>query len=83
AGQVGIVGHIELTDQVIIGAQSGVSKSISKAGKYRGSPAADMGSMLKVEAHLRNLPGYAEKIKKLEEKIASLEEKISELLSKR
>jgi len=79
AGQVGIVGHIELADQVIIGAQSGVSKSISKPGKYRGSPADDMGKMLKIEAHIRNLPNYAEKIKKLEEKIASLEEKISKL----
>ncbi len=82
AGQVGIVGHIEITDQVIVGAQSGVSKSISKPGKYRGSPAGDMGAMLKLEAHMRNIPAYAEKIKKLEEKIASLEEKISELLSK-
>ena len=79
AGQVGIVGHIELADQVIVGAQSGVSKSISKPGKYRGSPADDMGKMLKIEAHIRNLPNYAEKIKKLEEKIASLEEKISKL----
>lgn len=82
AGQVGIVGHIELTDQVIIGAQSGVSKSISKPGKFRGSPADDLGKMLKIEAHIRNLPNYAEKIKKLEEKIASLENKISELTSK-
>ena len=82
AGQVGIVGHIELTDQVIVGAQSGVSKSINKPGKYRGSPADDMGKMLKIEAHLRNLPNYAEKIKKLEEKIASLENKIYELTSK-
>ena len=82
AGQVGIVGHIEITDQVIVGAQSGVSKSINKAGKYRGSPADDMGKMLKLEAHLRNVPAYAEKIKKLEEKIASLEEKISQLISK-
>ncbi len=79
AGQVGIVGHIELADQVIIGAQSGVSKSISKPGKYRGSPADDLGKMLKIEAHIRNLPTYAEKIKKLEEKIASLEEKISKI----
>lgn len=79
AGQVGIVGHIELADQVIIGAQSGVSKSISKPGKFRGSPADDLGKMLKIEAHIRNLPTYAEKIKKLEEKIASLEEKISKI----
>ena len=82
AGQVGVVGHIELTDQVIIGAQSGVSKSITKPGKYRGSPADDMGKMLKLEAHIRNIPSYAEKIKKLEEKIASLEEKISQLTLK-
>ncbi|NJD21723.1 MAG: UDP-3-O-(3-hydroxymyristoyl)glucosamine N-acyltransferase [Melioribacter sp.] len=82
AGQVGIVGHIEITDKVIVGAQSGVSKSITKPGKYRGSPADDMGKMLKLEAHLRNVPVYAEKIKKLEEKIASLEEKISQLISK-
>jgi len=82
AGQVGIVGHIEIADQVILGAQSGISKSINKPGKFRGSPADDMGKMLKIEAHLRNLPNYAEKIKKLEEKIASLEQKIFELNSK-
>ncbi len=82
AGQVGIVGHIELTDNVIIGAQSGVSKSILKPGKYRGSPTQEMGQMLKVEAHVRNIGTYAEKIKKLEEKIASLEEKISKLTTK-
>lgn len=82
AGQVGIVGHIELTDNVMIGAQSGVSKSILKPGKYRGSPTQEIGQMLKVEAHVRNIGTYAEKIKKLEEKIASLEEKISQLISK-
>jgi UDP-3-O-[3-hydroxymyristoyl] glucosamine N-acyltransferase len=82
AGQVGIVGHIEIADQVIIGAQSGVSKSITKPGKYRGSPADDMGKTLKLEAHLRNVPAYSEKIKKLEEKIASLEVKISQLIPK-
>jgi len=82
AGQVGITGHIELADQVIITAQSGVSKSISKPGKYRGSPAQDMSQWLKVEAHLRNIPVYAEKIKKLEEKIAFLEKEFSQIRSK-
>jgi len=82
AGQVGVTGHIELADQVIITAQSGVSKSISKPGKYRGSPAQDMGQWMKVEAHLRNLPVYAEKIKKLEEKIAFLEKEFSQTRSK-
>jgi UDP-3-O-[3-hydroxymyristoyl] glucosamine N-acyltransferase len=79
AGQSGFVGHIEVADQVIIGAQSGVSKPINKAGKYRGSPADDMSTQLRTEAHIRNLPSYAEKIKKLEEKIASLEQKFLEI----
>ena len=78
AGQVGVVGHIELADDVTITAQSGVSKSIDKAGKYRGSPTAPLGETLRLESHMRNLPSYAEKIKKLEEKIASLEAKFSE-----
>ncbi|MFA7419550.1 MAG: UDP-3-O-(3-hydroxymyristoyl)glucosamine N-acyltransferase [Melioribacteraceae bacterium] len=78
AGQVGLVGHIELADDVIITAQSGVSKSIDKAGKYRGSPTAPLGETLRLESHMRNLPTYVEKIKKLEEKIASLEAKFSE-----
>ncbi|KAF0151284.1 MAG: UDP-3-O-(3-hydroxymyristoyl) glucosamine N-acyltransferase [Ignavibacteria bacterium] len=78
AGQAGVVGHIELADGVTITAQSGVSKSIDKAGKYRGTPAAPLGETLRIESHIRNLPSYAEKIKKLEEKIAFLEAKISE-----
>jgi len=78
AGQVGVVGHIELADGVIITAQSGVSKSIDKAGKYRGTPAAPLTETLRLESHIRNLPSYSEKIKKLEEKIASLETKFLE-----
>ncbi len=78
AGQVGVVGHIELADGVIVTAQSGVSKSIDKAGQYRGSPVDLLTKTLRLEAHIKNLPQYAEKIKKLEEKIASLEQKISE-----
>lgn len=78
AGQVGVVGHIEITDNVTITAQSGVSKSITKPGQYRGSPTDELTKTLRLEAHIKNLPSYAEKIKKLEEKIASLEQQISE-----
>ena len=74
AGQVGIVGHIDITDGVIIGAQSGVSKSIKKAGKYFGYPAKEMGTSLRLESHIRNLPNYASAIKALEDKIKKLEE---------
>jgi len=79
AGQAGLVGHIELSDGVIINAQSGVTKSINKAGQYRGSPAQDFKSALKLEALTRNLPGYVETIKELQKNIAELKEKINNL----
>ena len=82
AGQVGVVGHIEITDNVTITAQSGVSKSIDKPGKYRGTPAVPLGEALRVEAQIRNLPSFSEKIKKLEEKIAFLESKFSDTSKK-
>jgi UDP-3-O-[3-hydroxymyristoyl] glucosamine N-acyltransferase len=81
-GQVGIIGHSEITDNVLIAAQSGVSKSITKSGKYFGAPAIEWKDAFRREAHIRNLPEYAEKIKMLEKKIAFLEEKISELVTK-
>lgn len=77
AGQVGVVGHIEIADNVIVIAQSGVSKSILKPGMYFGSPTKEFGHAKKIEAHLRNLPEYVEKIKMLEKEIIALKEKIS------
>lgn len=73
AGQVGLADHIEVGDQVIVGAQSGVAKSLPKAGKYFGYPVKDYGVSLRLEAHIRNLPKYADKIKALEAKIEELE----------
>lgn len=73
AGQVGSVGHIEIADKVMIGAQSGISKAIKKPGVYFGSPAKELKTTLKLEAHLRSLPKYAEQLKMLENKIKELE----------
>lgn len=73
AGQVGSVGHIEIADNVIVGAQSGISKGIKKPGTYFGSPAKEIKTTLKLEAHIRTLPKYAERIKELEKKIEKLE----------
>ncbi|MBI1932711.1 MAG: UDP-3-O-(3-hydroxymyristoyl)glucosamine N-acyltransferase [Ignavibacteriales bacterium] len=72
-GQAGATGHIEIADKVLVGAQTGISKSITKPGTYFGSPAQDIKTTLKLAAHNRMLPEYAERIKKLEEKIAMLE----------
>lgn len=76
-GQVGIVGHVEIADDTLIGAQSGVSKGIAKGGKYFGSPAREMGLTMRLEAHFRQLPEYAKRIKELEQKIEKLEEEKS------
>jgi UDP-3-O-[3-hydroxymyristoyl] glucosamine N-acyltransferase len=74
AGQAGIVGHIELGDNVIITAQSGVSKSILKPGYYSGSPAMEMKSYQKMQAQVRFIPDYIERIKELENQVRSIKE---------
>ncbi|MGE5399765.1 MAG: UDP-3-O-(3-hydroxymyristoyl)glucosamine N-acyltransferase [Ignavibacteriales bacterium] len=79
AGQVGVVGHVELADHVIVAAQSGVSKGISKPGTYFGSPAKEHRTALKLEAMIRNLPAYVDKIKQMEKQINELQEKINNM----
>lgn len=79
AGQVGIIGHIEIADNVTLIAQTGVSKGISKPGVYFGAPAKEFRTAMKLEAHVRSLPEYAEKIKKLEEQIKNLQEELSKV----
>jgi UDP-3-O-[3-hydroxymyristoyl] glucosamine N-acyltransferase len=74
AGQVGVADHVEISNNVIIMAQSGISKNITKPGFYLGSPAKERKTALKIEAHLRNLPDYVERIKKLEEELKSVKE---------
>ncbi len=76
AGQAGLVGHIELGDNVVITAQAGVSKSILKPGYYSGSPAMEMRSYQKMQAQVRFIPDYAERIKELENQLKSLKELI-------
>jgi len=77
AGQVGLAGHLEITDNVIILAQSGISKSIKKPGMYFGYPAKEMKTAHRLEAHIRNLPDYSERIKLLEKEIEQLKEQLN------
>lgn len=67
SGQVGIVGHLQIADNTIITAQSGISKSITKAGEvYMGSPAFDANRYRKAYIHFRNLDNLAQRISVLE-----------------
>ena len=67
-GQVGILGHVELADQVIVATRGGVSKSL-KTGKYRGSPAIPINEYHRQEVHIRKLEEYVERLRELEKKL--------------
>ena len=78
AGQVGIAGHLTIGDKVVLLAQSGVSKSLLKPGYYFGYPAKEMKVSHKLEAHIRNLPEYSEKIKLLEKELQNIKKQLPE-----
>ena len=75
AGQAGIVGHITTTDDVVVEAQSGLSKNITEAGHYFGSPAKDHRTALRMEAAVRQLPDLIREIQKLQREVSELKEK--------
>ncbi len=72
AGQVGVVGHITTTDDVIVEAQSGLSKSVTEPGAYFGSPAKEHRTALRMEAALRRLPELLREVEELKRIVASL-----------
>lgn len=74
AGQVGMVGHITTADDVVIIAQSGVSKSIERSGTYFGAPAKEVRTAFREEAAKRLLPELIERVRVLEEKLRKLEQ---------
>lgn len=64
-GQTGIVGHLTICDDVIIGASVGVSKSITKPGLYSGYRAKPNIENLRHEAFLKSLEAAGSKLIKL------------------
>ena len=70
AGQVGIAGHLTIANYTGIGAQSGISKSITEEGlKLMGSPSVEVGSFYKSYAVFKKLPDILYRLKELENKI--------------
>lgn len=67
SGQVGIVGHLNIADNTIVTAQSGISKSITKPGEvYMGSPGFDANKYRKAFIHFRNLDNIAQRLTAVE-----------------
>ena len=76
-GQVGITGHVEVTDFIKLATRTGVSKSLKSKGSFRGSPATSLNEYNRRKIHVKKLPIYVKKIKELEEKLRVLEEKLT------
>jgi len=67
AGRSGAVGHITICDDVVVAAQSFISKDVTKPGTYAASfPADDARSWAKQLARFRRLGALIERVKKLE-----------------
>ncbi len=76
AGQVGTVGHIEIGDQAIVGAQSGVSKSIGPKEVWFGYPAMPMRESKEQLARIARLPKLLERVKRLEQLLGAMEKSL-------
>ena len=69
-GMTAIGGHIEIVDNVVITAMSGVGNSIKSPGIYSsGLPATEARLWRRITARIRNLDELGRKITKLEEEI--------------
>ncbi len=68
-GQCGIVGHIEIADGIMIAAKSGVSKTLSKQGKYAGVPVLSLEEHNRQQVHLRKISDYVKRLEALEQKL--------------
>src|SRR5207248_974510 len=68
AGQVGIVGHVEIADGSVIAAQSGVSKSVP-GGVWFGYPARPIEETKQQIAWIRRLRKLFERVKDIEKKL--------------
>lgn len=76
-GQGGVIGHVKIADYAQIATRGGVSKTITKAGQYGGSPATSLHEDQKIKVHVRNIAKYVAIIKDLEKKVKTLEEKLN------
>jgi UDP-3-O-[3-hydroxymyristoyl] glucosamine N-acyltransferase len=73
-GQVGFVGHIQVADNTLIQAQSGVASNVTKANsKLYGYPAIDYQQYLRAFAYFKKLPEIVHSIREIEKRIDKYE----------
>ena len=68
-GQVGIVGHITIGNNVRIQAQSGIGRNVKDNETLQGSPALNYGDFNKSYVHFKNLPKIIDRFNSIEKNI--------------
>ncbi len=68
-GNTVIGGHLHVTDQVNLAAQSAVSKNIDEPGDYGGSPLLPLQQFLKMKSTMTQLPEMRKQLTRLTKKI--------------
>jgi UDP-3-O-[3-hydroxymyristoyl] glucosamine N-acyltransferase len=72
-GQAGLVGHIRIGKGAMVGAQSGVTKSVPAETVVTGYPATQHTLWKRLQALIHRLPDLAQRSRDLEERVTSLE----------
>ncbi|MBM3191922.1 MAG: UDP-3-O-(3-hydroxymyristoyl)glucosamine N-acyltransferase [Chlamydiae bacterium] len=75
-GQSGVMGHLEIGNDIQIASRGGVSKTVTQAGQYGGYPLQPLQEFHRHRVYLRNLEKYVKRIEELENKIVLLEKKL-------
>jgi UDP-3-O-[3-hydroxymyristoyl] glucosamine N-acyltransferase len=73
-GQAGLVGHIRVGERAMIGAQSGVPRSVPADTVVTGYPALPHGAWKRLQALIQRLPQLFQRARRLEERVEKLEE---------
>jgi len=72
-GQAGLVGHIRIGKGAMVGAQSGVTKSVPAETVVTGYPATQHTIWRRLQALIHRLPDLFQRSRELEERVAELE----------
>jgi UDP-3-O-[3-hydroxymyristoyl] glucosamine N-acyltransferase len=65
-GQVGSIGHLTIGEGAVVTAQSGISKNVPAGAIWRGAPAQDIKTQLRLEARFMALEETERRLKTLE-----------------
>ncbi len=72
-GQVGSIGHLTIGEGAVVTAQSGISKNVPAGATWRGSPAQDIKTQLRLEARFMALEEMERRLKALEQTVLNRE----------